>query len=417
MAHLNVRERRVEATIAYLGPAGAGKATNVRQIGMRATPRAAAPEVAIGDEVGEVVSLDWTAPPSVQFRDCSLTVKLRAARGELSAARARAMIGGADGVVLILDAHPSAREANRTSAELVREVVAARTPPVPVIVQVNKADHPEALPAAEVAGEAAHEWPWLSASAEVGQGVLETLERALESVLVSLQETGDEAAAPARAAGPRVDGNPLLAALRQVLRETVREHVAELEVHFVAQLEATLVQRLLPIGEVAAEVAALRQTLVSEIAWNRTAIDELRERLETVRRGGVEASTALAVHSKETARGLAQQAAALNTLREGLPEGGAVEALAREVGALMGEVRADEQSSAARLTSLSAELRRSIGDDVDQRLTAMEELVRRAAAEAEQAGTRAEQGASEVVTRITALREEIARRDKRGWFG
>jgi 50S ribosomal subunit-associated GTPase HflX len=84
---------------------------------------------------------------------------------------AGATILGEGRVVLILDAHPSAREANRASAEVVREVVAARTPPVPVFVQVNKTDHPEALRAAEVDNEAAQEWPWLSASAEAGQEV------------------------------------------------------------------------------------------------------------------------------------------------------------------------------------------------------------------------------------------------------
>lgn len=471
MAHLNVRERRVEATIAYLGPAGAGKATNVRQIGMRATPRAATPEVATGDDAGEELRLDWTAPPTVQFRDCSLTVKVRAAQGDMSPARTRAMLGGADGVVLILDAHPSAREANQASVDAVRAVAEARTPPLPVVVQVNKVDHPEALPAAEVAEAYANGWPWLSASAESGQGVVETLERALEGVLANLQADGHNEAAPPRPNGPRVEGNPLLAALRQVLRETVREHVAELEVRFAAQLERSLVQQLMPIGAMAAEVGALRQTMVNEIAESRTALDEIRERLEQVRRNGAETGSALAVHAKETARGISQQTVALAGVVEKLPEGGAIEALAREVGSLATVVRGQEQSAMARITELAkglgeisrgiaelrkglekppladakiqevsravgalgarvesigpalngmgTDLRRTIGDDVDQRLTAMEKLVRRAAAEAEQAGARMEQGTGEVVTRLDALREELMqkRADKKGWFG
>lgn len=260
MAFLNVRERRVETTIAYIGPFGAGKATNLEQLGRHVGARGAEAERVASDEIGETIAIDWHPPSELQFRDCGLSVRVVASQGSPTAERFRALLRDADGVVLVLDAHPSAREANRASAELVREALdPERRTKLPVVVQVNKVDLPEAREAAEVAAELGAQWPHVEAAAASGSGVIETLERALRDVLESLEGGSPDperetVRPPTLAPTARTEGNPLLTALRQVLRDTVAEHVAELERRFVAQTLSAIEERF--VAQTMAAIAA-----------------------------------------------------------------------------------------------------------------------------------------------------------------
>lgn len=243
MSTLNVRARRVEAKIAYVGPARSGKATNLEQLAVRATPARATSREHLGD-LGEVLVLDWLAPTNLQFRDCSLVVKLVATSGPLSAERARAVVEEADGVVLVLDADARARDDNRASATALRDALAgAKEREVAVIVQINKSDLAGALSPEAVKAELDVGWPHVAAQASRGGGVVETAERALEAVLALLRgddEGARESSTPPAQTSPRAEGNPLLAALRQVLRDTVAEHVSALEGRLGARLDATI---------------------------------------------------------------------------------------------------------------------------------------------------------------------------------
>lgn len=283
MAFLNVRERRVETTIAYIGPFGAGKATNLEQLGRHAGARGVEAQRAASDELGETIALDWHPPSALQFRDCGLSVRVVASQGPPTAPQLRALLRAADGVVLVLDAHPSARDANRASAELVRALIEPeRRTTLPVLVQVNKVDLAEARAAAEVAAELGAEWPHVEAAASAGDGVVETLERALRDVLTSLESAGSDPERetmrpPAGTPPARVEGNPLLAALRQVLRDTVVEHVAELERRFVAQTLSAIE------GRFAAETIAAIEARTPARGSDHEALAELRRQLEESR--------------------------------------------------------------------------------------------------------------------------------------
>lgn len=227
MAQLNVRERRVEAKIAYTGPVGAGKTTNFESLSQRRLLR---------DD--DVIAVEWRPASTPTFRDCEVVVSLITNRSNPSEDSMRALLDEADGIVFVADANADAVERNRESMEVVRKVIGRSSKRhVPIVVQVNKTDLLTALPPREVLDAmAASSLPYVTAIAARGDGVLETAERALADVVQALraesQNGHDASPQPAR-----VEGNPLLTALRQVLRETVSEHVVRIEARMISELE------------------------------------------------------------------------------------------------------------------------------------------------------------------------------------
>lgn len=318
MAYLNVRERRVETTIAYVGPIGSGKATNLEQLGHRSR---VAREAVRGHEHGEALVLDWTATEQEHFRDCSVSVKLVGQKGP-SPEHVRKLVREADGIVLVLGAEPAAAPENRRFAELVREAVAtSEKPNLPVLVQVNKADLPDALTAEDVAKALGFDWPHLSATAVSGEGVVATLERIVERVLVALRDVPEEPAgvAPSTNAS-RTEGNPLLGALKQVLRETVRAHVAELGELFAEKLARSTASTKEQHEKSTAELAALRLALVDESARTRASLTTVRDEMEALRQSTHELRLRVATGTEETVRALVSMSASLATYGEHLAE-------------------------------------------------------------------------------------------------
>lgn len=297
MAYLNVRERRIEAKIAYLGAALAGKVTNLERLGAGTSTS------------GDVVATEWRPPSSsltnARFRDCEVMVTLVAPRDELDAVRLRDLIREVDGIVFVADADPSSVERNRASVALMRDAIEAlRRRDLPIVLQVNKTDLAFAVPAVEVAAALdLAALPRIDAAAIRGEGVVETAERALAEILDVLVEGGDRASdadsresTTARPPGARVEGNPLLTALKQVLRDTVSEHVAHLEAKSGA--------------------ADMHRMWMEESARTRASADALRVALDALvaRMGGLQ--SAMKKTSEDHARRLERQEAALAAMGE-----------------------------------------------------------------------------------------------------
>jgi signal recognition particle receptor subunit beta len=302
MAHLNVQERRVETTIAYVGPARSGKTTNLEQLGKREGATAI-------ERTAELLSLSYRSREegASRFRDCDVMVNVvapRAAFCTLTPEAVEQMLHDVDGVVLVLDADPSARETNKTAAEMVRGATGSRR--VPVVVQVNKSDLPGAVASEDIAADLGGSWPLVTATASRGEGVVETIERTLADVVDVLR---GEASAPGEANGAangsgsgerstraaRVEGNPLLHALRQVLRETVAEKIDALEVELTRKLTDSFARAM--------------KTAVSEAMDDAMTprMIELRAQLDSTRRGVTELRAFVGGVLQEVTRTLAVQ--------------------------------------------------------------------------------------------------------------
>ena len=390
MAYLNVPKRRVETTIAYVGPLGSGKATNLEQLALRSSPNVAE-TVRRRDEHGEALVLDWDTADT-HFRDCSLSVKLVAPKAP-SPEHIRQIVHDADGVVLVLDAEPGAASENLRFASMIREALASSTKPtVPVVVQVNKSDLPNARTAHEVAEEVGTEWSHLGASALSGDGVLPTLETVLEAVLAGLRSASDiPTATPAdEARANRAEGNPLLAALKQVLRDTVREHVAELERSFEERLALGLAATIANQKQTTDALVALRVALVDESARTGAAMAAVAAtiashgavlgRLDVEREDGraLELLTLLSSRMDALGTALAAQSSALERIDHRVRDSGPLDRVGAHVDALETAVSSLEKKAVAPLggeiEQIRTETRKCIEDLATQLPRANQEL-------------------------------------------
>ena len=235
MAHLNLRDRIIEATIAYVG-GSAGEATANFERVTRDSERGRAGALAtkaVG--TGQLLSLDWRPRHGARMNDCELSVTLVSAGEGLDAETMDGVLVDADGMVLMLEGTPDAADRNRLAVARVQGAL-ARAPDrtIPVVVQVNRVDGAE-IESTETLG--AEGWPRVIACAAKGDGVMETLQRAVDGVVESMHQRGAADNAGARAPGsPRVEGNPLLAALRQILHTTVADQMAAMETRLVTKL-------------------------------------------------------------------------------------------------------------------------------------------------------------------------------------
>ncbi|MBS2014574.1 MAG: hypothetical protein JST00_16930 [Deltaproteobacteria bacterium] len=198
-------------------------------------------------ENAETFSFAWSTPER-RFRDCDLVLTVVAPRSSAGEG-VEAAIREADGVVVVVDAHPAAQAKNRTTLDAVRALISSSgRSDVPVVLQVDEADLPDAMSADDVVGGlGAVGLPSVAASATGDAGVVETLATAVDEVLAQLRpehgETDAVSSADADDAAPGAEsGHPLLTALRTVLKDTVRDHAVELGARVLAGLEAQMLR-------------------------------------------------------------------------------------------------------------------------------------------------------------------------------
>ncbi len=463
MAYLNVRERRVETKITYVGTGGVGVATNLEQIALRGSPRPRSVARELADDTGEVLSVEWSAPAEMRYRDCGVSVRVIAGRGAVSAERTRALVRDADGVVLVLDSSPDARESNRASAALLCEALASQKSSVPVVVQVNKSDLPGADEAATVVAAlegTGATWPHVEAAALQGRGVVETLERAIEDVLATLKaQADDESEASPPPVAPRGEGNPLLTALRQVLRDTVREHVAELSARMERSLAEDRARRaaevralesaLEKVGEAARDAARRierAERTLGDIGTTLATLEQLasRERPADVALPELTSSIgnlatrveAAHEHDKlaeqelraELTRGheararadrdavthASSQRRALETLVAEVKQGDPRQHLG-DISAQLGGLRSLIEPA---LTATRAGEKNVLRDlrELRDRVANVEEAVRHGTGASQEAYLRDQQGRAELQGKLTELVDELQKRDKKRWF-
>ncbi len=277
MAYLNLRDRRIEAKVAYVGPAASGKATNLEQL-----RRSLGAQAQITN-AGDALSLSWQPADNKRFRDCEVSVRVVAQRGAYTDERLVDMLRDVDAVVLVADAEPAAGERNRECLAALRRAIEAGQRRVSLIVQVNKSDVPDALGVAAVLDQLeARDVPHVRASALSGQGVVETLESAVSDILAAMNEESaiepppDTVRPGGRAPGaPATDGgHPLLSALRQILRDTAREQGDAMAARVNDRFEDAISRVALQVMRVD---AALEASAASRSASQRAIDDRLRE--------------------------------------------------------------------------------------------------------------------------------------------
>lgn len=304
MAYLNVRERRIEAKIAYLGPELAGRTTNFERL---AAPASGSKDARIGkvrtssDETAARLSLAWQLEEATRFRDCDVVVELVAPCESAT----DDLLREADGVVVVVDAAPSSQDRNRASLASVQKALERiQRGSVPLVVQINKVDLPDALSVESVVdGLDAAALPHVSAIATQGQGVVETLATAMDGVLAAMQTRPDETHAT------HVDPtHPLLSALQEVLRQTVRDHLDEVSSTVADRVEASITRLEDRLRNLEASIARVDERVLSLEASSTNAdnrVETLQESLDD-RLQRLDTSLHERLHNIETAAAQAE---------------------------------------------------------------------------------------------------------------
>ncbi|HSC86626.1 MAG TPA: ADP-ribosylation factor-like protein, partial [Polyangiaceae bacterium] len=146
MAFIDDDTRRIVVRVVYDGPAMAGKTTNIRELydvfrGRRGS------EIVMPGHLGErTIFMDWLHVETGLVSGRQLACHFISVPGQrLLERRRKLLLGLADAVVFVCSAERNALEETRQSFSTLRDKLLEREDEIPIIVQHNKQDHPEAL--------------------------------------------------------------------------------------------------------------------------------------------------------------------------------------------------------------------------------------------------------------------------------
>lgn len=181
MAHLNLRERILEATIAYVGAPSGGRTSNIDRL----VTSAWGPRCDLRSGAGDEATCVEVRPPEIaKINGCDVRFRLHVEHDGHPAG------GDVDGFVIVVSTAPGASEDDRRAVDALRARLASAGPTgrcPPVVVQVDRGEDDDARPAKDVVRALGIEsWPFVEASRE--EGVIETLETAIRAVLDNLRE-------------------------------------------------------------------------------------------------------------------------------------------------------------------------------------------------------------------------------------
>jgi signal recognition particle receptor subunit beta/predicted nucleic acid-binding Zn-ribbon protein len=470
---LNLRDKLLEAKIAYVGGEASGRRTTFAAL------------AALGGLADDGTSLSLELQPDVsgRFDDCALRVKVVGHQGAPTAETVARLLYDVDGVVVVVDALTSAGVDNLSAVNAVRAAIGERR--VPVVVQVNEIDRTGALSAMDVVrGLGADDWPHVGAAASSRTGVEETFNQVVNNVIQSLTESHahEEDVSPAgRTTG---EGHPLLASLRRVLEAQVEGHAARVAEALAARVEERVSARLEQFSErldalerghqsslalvgraatredVESVAVGLRDPLSATERYT-TAVNErvevlemgmeamrnhlvncsdellksarhaatredlaasaadLREELVRTIDGGSLAAREAVTASAAVLRRSIESAAA--DLKKGMPKDGASD-LGGRLDDHARKLATSIESSSAPLAALTKLVEsdtavvRDLRDTVGRRLTAIDTAVKGLSEQSGSSGTAVQEGTARVEALLVELIEEL-RKPKKGWFG
>lgn len=175
MAQVDFTERQLTLKLVYYGPPLSGKTSNLRAL------HAAVDKL----NRGRLMTLDTRDDRTLFFdllpiffrtSSFSFRIKVYTVPGQpVHEATRKVVLAGADGVVFVADSSPDQREANRASwHHLTANLKAFALDRIPVVVQYNKRDLPNAVSLAEADHFGEPNRRLIEARAKDGTGVVDT---------------------------------------------------------------------------------------------------------------------------------------------------------------------------------------------------------------------------------------------------
>ena len=195
MVQINFAQKEIQCKIVYYGPGMSGKTTNLELI------HAKAPD----DHRGELTSIATTGERTLYFdympldlgqiAGISTKFQLYTVPGQIYYKSTRRLVlQGVDGIVFVADSSAEKMRENKESlADLEDNLkeIGKTLKDLPIVMQYNKRDLPDALPIDELQRELnGHGFPTMEAVATLGDGVFPTLKHLASMVLESVNKGG-----------------------------------------------------------------------------------------------------------------------------------------------------------------------------------------------------------------------------------
>lgn len=197
MAHLNVKDRVIEAKIVYFGAGLSGKTTNLEQVKKLSEGGRSGEMISLDTDGDRTLFFDWLPFDVGRVNGCDVKLQLFTVPGQPQYAETRRkVLSGADGIVMVLDSQSGAVEKNREVMTDLRSSLSANglsLDEVAFVLQLNKRDLPTAMPAdalLEAAGLGGHSY--IEAVAAEGRGVFETLREVTRLVLAKVRDAAKD---------------------------------------------------------------------------------------------------------------------------------------------------------------------------------------------------------------------------------
>ena len=193
MSMINYASREINCKLVYYGPGLGGKTTNLEHVYQKVSPDTRGKMVSLATETERTLFFDFLPVDLGTIRGFKTRFHLYTVPGQVYYNASRKLIlKGVDGVVFVADSQEERLDANLETLDNLREHLKDHNldfDSIPYVLQLNKRDLPNILPAAElqkqltVKGE-----PALEAVAVTGQGVFDTLKEVAKLVLAELKK-------------------------------------------------------------------------------------------------------------------------------------------------------------------------------------------------------------------------------------
>lgn len=190
---INWQLRQINLKIVYYGPALSGKTTNLEQIHQRIDPSRRGDLVSLKTYEDRTLYFDFLQLELGKINGLTPKIQLYTVPGQaFYEASRRLVLRGADGIVFVADSSSNRINDNIDSwNNMNKHLVSLNLPPdqIPIVVQFNKQDLPNALPPALIQNMIGCQgYKSSPAVASKGMGVFDTLKTIINGVVLYIQK-------------------------------------------------------------------------------------------------------------------------------------------------------------------------------------------------------------------------------------
>ncbi|RMF16930.1 MAG: hypothetical protein D6761_05405 [Candidatus Dadabacteria bacterium] len=211
MAVFNLRKREIQAKIVYYGPGLSGKTTNLQHIHKKLRPEHKGELMTLATQTDRTLFFDFLPIELGEIRGLKTRFQLYTVPGQVFYNSTRKLVlKNADGVVFVADSRAEALNDNLESLRNLEENLRVHRidiRKVPLVIQYNKRDLPDAMPVEELNKHLnPFGAPVFEAEAHRGKGVLDTLSAICKAVIRDLREKDPTTFQPAEPPPRTQDG-------------------------------------------------------------------------------------------------------------------------------------------------------------------------------------------------------------------